>query len=327
MGLCILVVLACCLVANAKDFRTLHHLQPSATNDVQTAAAQELILRVVKGRASRFVVNVDPSIGPKNRDTFMLVTDSGRLNITGTTGVAVAMGFNYYLSQYCGCHISWGGNQVNFPSELPVIAAPGIVVTSNDKLRYFSNVCTMSYSFAWWRWLQWETFIDWLAMSGFNMPLAFNAQEAIWQRIYLKMGFTQRDLNKHFAGPAFLAWQRMGNLYGWGGPLPQSWHGQQVALQHKILTRMRSLGMLPVLPAFAGHVPAAFPRLFPNHNVSHMTNWGSFNSSYCCTLLLDAHDPMFTVIGKAFLLEYSKEFGTDHLYNADNFNEMTPKSR
>ena len=73
----------------------------------------------------------------------------------------------------------------------------------------------------------------------------------------------------------------MGNLYGWGGPLPQSWHGQQVALQHKILTRMRSLGMLPVLPAFAGHVPAAFPRLFPNHNVSHMTNWGSFNSSYC----------------------------------------------
>ena len=75
--------------------------------------------------------------------------------------------------------------------------------------------------------------------------------------------------------------QRMGNLHGWGGPLPHSWHFQQVELQHKILARMRSLGMLPVLPAFAGHVPEAFPRLFPNHTVSHMGDWGHFNATYC----------------------------------------------
>jgi len=45
----------------------------------------------------------------------------------------------------------------------------------------------MSYSFVWWRWSHWETFIDWLAMSGFNMPLAFNGQEAIWQRVSLSL--------------------------------------------------------------------------------------------------------------------------------------------
>ena len=49
-------------------------------------------------------------------------------------------------------------------------------------------------------------------------------------------------------------------MRGWGGPLPQSWIHNQLALQHKILDRMRSLGMIPVLPGFAGHVPAAITR-------------------------------------------------------------------
>ena len=28
-------------------------------------------------------------------------------------------------------------------------------------------------------------------------------------------------MGEHFAGPAFLPWGRMGNLRGWGGPLPR----------------------------------------------------------------------------------------------------------
>ena len=53
----------------------------------------------------------------------------------------------------------------------------------------------------------------------------------------------------------------MGNIDGWGGPLPQSWIDNQLALQKKILARQRSLGMIPVLPGFAGHVPSAITRL------------------------------------------------------------------
>lgn len=50
----------------------------------------------------------------------------------------------------------------------------------------------------------------------------------------------------------------MGNIRGWGGPLSEAWHNKSLALQHKILNRMRSFGMIPILPAFAGHVPRAF---------------------------------------------------------------------
>ena len=52
----------------------------------------------------------------------------------------------------------------------------------------------------------------------------------------------------------------MGNMHGWGGPMPDSWMDGQLALQHQILDRMRSLGMIPALPGFAGHVPKAIKR-------------------------------------------------------------------
>ena len=52
----------------------------------------------------------------------------------------------------------------------------------------------------------------------------------------------------------------MGNFRGWGGPITQTWIDGQLALQHKILDRMRALGMIPVLPGFAGHVPEAMTR-------------------------------------------------------------------
>ena len=88
----------------------------------------------------------------------------------------------------------------------------------------------------------------------------------------------------------------MGNMRGWGGPLPYpSWYTTQLALQHKILARMRAFGMKPVLPGFAGHIPYAVKALFPKANIVRLGDWGSFNSSYCCTYFLDPTDPLFQV--------------------------------
>ena len=114
----------------------------------------------------------------------------------------------------------------------------------------------------------------------------------------------------------------MGNLYGWGGPLPPSWHTFTIDLQHQILKRMRNLGMTPVLPAFAGHIPKALVTLYPNITYTE-TKWNHFGP----TCLLSSIDPMFVRIGSLFIEEYTKEFGvSDHVYNCDAFNEMNPTS-
>jgi alpha-N-acetylglucosaminidase len=52
----------------------------------------------------------------------------------------------------------------------------------------------------------------------------------------------------------------MGNIRGWAGPLSEAWHNNSLILQKQILNRMRALGIIPVLPAFAGHVPRALKR-------------------------------------------------------------------
>ena len=41
---------------------------------------------------------------------------------------------------------------------------------------------------------------------------------------------------------------------------------------------------------------------------------------------MDANEDLFQEIGAAFIREYTTEFGTDHFYNCDTFNEMDPAS-
>ncbi|KAJ4850565.1 hypothetical protein Tsubulata_048172, partial [Turnera subulata] len=46
---------------------------------------------------------------------------------------------------------------------------------------------------------------------------------------------------------------------------------------------------------------------------------------WCCTYLLDAIDPFFVEIGKAFMEQQIREYGiTGHIYNCDTFDENTP---
>ncbi|KAK6188715.1 hypothetical protein SNE40_004839 [Patella caerulea] len=316
----------CIDTGHSIEFDTLKHLKAKTSAEIQTEAVKALIKRVLGSRSREFNVTVDFNLGPQGKDTYKIVTENGVQKISGSTGVAVAMGFYYYIKYYCNGQFTWAGQQVNLPVNLPTIPSPGITKTTIDRFRYYQNTCTASYSLVWLNWTRWERHIDWMALQGINLPLAFTGQEAIFQRVYLKLGFTYGDLEEHFGGSAFLAWARMGNMRGWGGPLPQTWITGKLVLQHKILGRMRSLGMIPVLPGFAGHVPAATTRLYPNAQVTRLSNWANFGENYSETYLLDFQDPMFKQIGSSFIKEMENEFGVDHVYNADSFNEMTPRS-
>ncbi|KOX75831.1 Alpha-N-acetylglucosaminidase, partial [Melipona quadrifasciata] len=288
---------------------TLGHIMPQTSPEVQAEAA--------RGVAERL-------LGQRHAGKFMMIMKKnvlGQVEIIGSSGVAVAWGLHYYLKNYCNVHISWEGSQIELPPTLPDVR---IKVTSNDRFRYYQNVCTLGYTSAWWQWEHWERNIDWMALNGINLALAFNGQEAIWQRVYLQLNFTSDEINEHFGGPAFLPWSRMGNIRGFGGPLTPTWHEKSLRLQHRIVQRMRELGIIPVLPAFAGHVPRAFPRLFPNVNVTKSTAWNQFSDKYCCPYLLEPTDPLFQRIGELFLKTYVEEFGTDHVYNCDTFNENEP---
>ncbi|KAH1131145.1 hypothetical protein J1N35_002523 [Gossypium stocksii] len=276
------------------------------------------------GEGACFIINNHPS---------SYKSGAPEILISGVTGVEVLAGLHWYLKYWCGSHISWqktGGAQLfSIPplGSLPRVQDGGILVQRPIPWNYYQNAVTSSYTFAWWDWERWEQEIDWMALQGINLPLAFTGQETIWRKVFQKFNITNSDLDDFFGGPAFLAWSRMGNLHRWGGPLPESWFVGQLTLQKKILVRMYELGMTPVLPAFSGNVPAAFKDMFPSAKITRLGNWFSVkrNPKWCCTYLLDATDPLFIEIGRTFIEEQLKEYGrTSHIYNCDTFDENTP---
>ena len=69
--------------------------------------------------------------------------------------------------------------------------------------------------------------------------------------------------------PAYLPWFRMGNMSELDGNLTQSWYDKTIALEHKMIDRMNDLGMTPIFNAFAGFVPEAIKRVYPDANLIH----------------------------------------------------------
>lgn len=65
-----------------------------------------------------------------------LVNENGTITIGGSTGVAVAMGLYYYLTNYCNCQITWAGQQLDIPKELPKLPKSGVTVSANDRSVY-----------------------------------------------------------------------------------------------------------------------------------------------------------------------------------------------
>ncbi len=284
---------------------------------------ESLAKRIVPAYAPRIVFQ--KADVQNNTDIFTLQSKSGKLVISGNNYNSMAVGLNYYLKYYCQVHVSWYKDDVIvLPSTMPLVEEK-VSKTARVPNRFFLNYCTYAYSMPWWRWSDWEHLIDWMALNGVTMPLSITGQEAIWYKVWKKFGLTDQQVCSYFTGPAYLPFHRMANIEKWDGPLPHSWLEDQLKLQKKIVKRERELGMTPILPAFAGHIPSEIQVMYPNAKVTKLDAWGGFNKQYA-SHFLDPFDPLFEKIQKEFLEAQTKEFGTNHIYGADPFNELTPPS-
>ncbi|WP_295670374.1 alpha-N-acetylglucosaminidase [uncultured Mucilaginibacter sp.] len=288
-----------------------------ASAQVDQAASKAFIERIIPGRSGSFLI--ESIVSGDHKDVFELDGKDSKIILRGNSGLSVAAALNYYLKNYCYCDFGWNGTNLNLPVKLPLVKKK-IHKNTPYKYRYYLNYCTFNYSMSWWDWTRWQKEIDWMALNGINMPLAITGEEAIWQDVYKKMGFTNEQLGDFFSGPAYFSWFWMGNIDAWGGPLPQHWMDAHLALQKKILERERSFGMTPVLSSFTGHVPPSFKDKFPTARVKK-TNW---DAGFPDVYILDPDDPMFETIGKKYIEAQTAAFGTDHLYSADTFNENVP---
>ena len=293
-------------------------LLTSACSTPGEKAAKKLALRIVPSYKIEF--------REKGGDTdyYRISSPGGHLVIEGNNANSLSAGLGRYLEE-SGIDVSWYASQkVEAPDEMPLPDST-IYCDALVPKRFFLNYCTFGYSMAWWQWEEWERLIDWMALHGVNMPLAITGQEAVWQKVWRRYGLSDGEIRSYFTGPAHLPWHRMCNIDGVDGPLPQGWIDGQSKLQKRILRRERALGMTPVLPAFAGHVPAKLAEKYPQAQISPVSLWGGFSEANRCYFLSPA-DPLYARIQKDFLTEQTRLFGTDHIYGFDLFNEVDSPS-
>lgn len=254
------------------------------------------------------------------KDSYTSWANNNQLHVVAGSSNAMCFAIGNYLKKQGALHYSWEGTR-----ELKNIAWNDQKKTSGEspfKYRMYLNVCAFGYTTPWWNWKRWEKEIDWMALRGINMPTAMMGQEYVWKQVWNELGISDDELKDYFTGPAFLPWHRMGNLNGHGGALPFKFMKHEMKLQKKVLTRMRDLGMKPVVPAFSGYVPKALMKKYPEATIREMDQWtpGITDRTY----LLDPKDPLFRTIGTLFIKKYQELYGECNYFLADSFNEMNP---
>ncbi|QQL44468.1 alpha-N-acetylglucosaminidase [Sulfuriroseicoccus oceanibius] len=277
------------------------------------------VLKRTLGEEAAARIELAPIPQENGQDVYEYSATPEKLTVKGSSQVAMCRGVYDYLRAKKLGTVGWAGARLNIPEQWPV-AEPTRQVCP-FKIRHSYNVVTAGYTFPYWTWERWEQELDWQAMHGFNMAMAPVATEAIATKVWLGLGLKQEEIDRFYTGPAHLPWQRMGNIQNVGGTLTAAWHRDQIALQHKILKRMRELGMEPVVQAFAGFVPEEISRVFPDAEL-HKTSWEAGFGQGQRPVVMMPDTPAFAKIMKRYLTEWQKEFGDARYILVDSFNEM-----
>ncbi|MBZ2194981.1 alpha-N-acetylglucosaminidase [Occultella gossypii] len=279
-------------------------------------AGTKALLRRLIGDGMDIAAAVDVSTCEPDgdRQVFSYEATGGRLRLRGSDPGALASGFYHYAKNHGGAQFTWDERTLDLPAPLP--DAPPTRRTTELTTRYYLNFVTFSYSAAYWGWERWEREIDWMALHGINLPLMVLGHEAVLLRAFTELGLDPADAAAWIGGSAHFAWTWMGATNSWGGPLPKDWVAEHLDLARRVLARQRELGMTPVLPAFAGHVP---PALAPDGTPT--IEWQGWR-----THLLPADSEEFARVAAAVMTAQRELLGTDHHYAVDPFIESVPPS-
>lgn len=289
----------------------------TAKSDKDTIAVKAVFERLTGRDITKYFI-LETEISKAHADHYSISKAGDRIRVTGNSRLALCRGVYDYLKNHCNSIISWSGNKIDIPESLPEADKK---IYSPYRWRYYFNVVTHGYSTAYWDWKRWEKELDWMAVHGINMPLIPGAHEAVLYRVFKKIGLKDEEIRGYFSGPAHFPWNRMGNLEGWDGHFPEGYFKKQLELTHMILDRMKTLGMTPIVHAFAGFVPEAVKRIDKSAEIKEL-GWGGGLKKKYNAFILSPDSELFIKIGKMYIEEWEKEFGKGRYYLADSFNEM-----
>lgn len=249
-------------------------------------------------------------------DAFELRGEGGGLVVRASGANAAAEGLGWYLKYWCHRSMSHMGDNLSPVGPLPLPDRP-VRVDANARYRYALNYCTFNYTMSFYSWADWERELDWMALSGVNLMLVANGEEAVWRNTLRRLGCSEAEIAAFIPGPGYTAWWLMGNLEGEGGPMTPAMIERRSDIQRRMISRMRSLGIEPLMPGFYGMVPACLKARLKAHIVAQ----GDWNGGRRPDIL-DPTDPEFARIAGIYYEEMGRLYGADlRFFSGDPFHE------
>lgn len=276
------------------------------------AAIDSLALRVTEGTSLGKIVFTPMT---SDMEAYRIIPHDSIVEISATGPSAMAVGLNRYLKDVARIHICWNNLTQPLPDVLPM---PSDTITGSTNLpyRYYLNYCTFSYTMPFWDEDRWMKEIDWMALHGINLPLSIVGAEAVWRNVLKRLGYSDSEIKEFLPGPAYVAWWQMNNLEGWGGPMTDEWIQRQENLQKAIVSRMRSLGINPVLPGYSGMIPRTASEKL-GLDVADPGLWCGFHRP----AFLQPEDASFSGIAEIYYDELHRLYGKSPYYSMDPFHE------
>ncbi len=283
--------------------------QAAAQPDVQPALS--LVQRVTpqfSGKV-RFIIN--------NSLTSPVIEGRGnRLIISAPNVRECIRAYGYYLRSIANVHFSWNGDCTRGASF--VIPSRKVTVPAALAFNYAFNYCTLSYTTVAWDKARWERELDILAMNGVQYILVTSGLEKVWQNFLRELEYPEDKIRAFIPNPCYAAWWNMGNLEGEGGPVSQSLIDNEAELGRFLVTRMREMGLEPVLQGYVGFLPHDFPRAGINGTIIPQGKWCGYHRPS----VLQPTAPAFASIAALWYKHLHAVYGTTaRVYGGDLFHE------
>ena len=190
----------------------LTHTAPPLFFTCTLSLSVALLERVLgAGGSDHFTLSINESLSCPDKNNCFTLADGadGKIVVTGSTASELTGGLGVYLREYCGMTIGWvrgGGSNTFIPKTWPSVfgasgtdtntsthgssagtdasgAARLLVRSRSVPYSHVTQVCTHSYTLVWHDWLQWERFIDWMALAGHNSIVAPTGQEEVQYKV------------------------------------------------------------------------------------------------------------------------------------------------
>ncbi|TAM83334.1 MAG: hypothetical protein EPN47_04280 [Acidobacteria bacterium] len=256
----------------------------------------------------------------KDSEAYLVQTVSApgpkQLVFLGGTGIATLYAVYHYLQRHCGVGCFADGDHVPQRTLIPVDGID-IFAQPRFKERMHQSLCTYWYAVPWWRWEDWQKYLDWALKNRYNIiSLQCNpGEDIVWHKTWNKFGVDVADGS--YSGPPYGIYSAI--KYGIAPPLPAAWREGQSELTQKIIHYARARGMRTLVPFVPGIVPPEFHRVYPDAPTFKLTWLGP---SHVQQYLLPS-STLYHDVGKAFLEEYLSLYGTDHLYWLETYLECS----